>query len=106
MNRWSIPAELEAQVRARDTECIYCRVSFHMATEQRGRRPSWEHIVNDASIVNQANIALCCISCNASKGAKTLQSWLTSKYCQRRRISEESIAPVARAALHTPGASA
>ena len=69
MNRWNIPAELEAEVRQRDVECIYCRVSFRQAVERRGQRPSWEHIVNDASIVTAANIALCCISCNASKGA-------------------------------------
>lgn len=99
MNRWNIPAELEAEVRGRDTECVYCRVSFRQASERRGQRPTWEHIANDASIVTAANIALCCISCNASKGAMSLRSWLDSEYCQRRGISAESIAPVARAAL-------
>lgn len=103
MNRWNIPAELEAKVRARDTRCIYCRVSFQQASERRGQRPSWEHIVNDASLVTTANIALCCISCNASKGAKNLRAWLGSKYCQRWGISAKSIAPVARVALRPAG---
>jgi len=38
--------------------------------------------VNDLSLVNLANIALCCWGCNASKGRKTLEAWLQSDYCR------------------------
>jgi hypothetical protein len=99
MNRWSIPNWLEQEVRARDAHCIYCGVEFAVGSAQRRSRPSWEHIVNDAKIVTRENIALCCIACNASKGAKLLPDWLQSKYCKSRGITEESIAAVARALL-------
>ncbi len=99
MNRWNIPPELEARVCARDQSCIYCRRPFVGLEGPRGQRRSWEHIVNDASIVTEWNIALCCISCNASKGAKDLPAWLASKYCLLRGINTESIAPVAKLAL-------
>lgn len=33
---------------------------------------TWEHIINDASIVTRENIALCCVACNSSKGTKRL----------------------------------
>lgn len=69
----------------------------------RSRKPSWEHIVNDASIVTRDNIARCCIGCNASKGRKTLAEWLDSDYCKVRGITAESIAPVAQATLAGPG---
>ena len=82
---------------ARDNDCIYCRLPF--ALKPRGRRSSWEHIVNDAKIVNSGNIALCCIQCNSSKGARELKEWLASKYCKTRGITVETVAPVVRAAL-------
>jgi hypothetical protein len=99
LNRWNIPPDLEALVLMRDTQCIYCRRPFAGNQGPRGQRKSWEHIVNDETIVNEQNIALCCISCNASKGVKPLSRWLQSRFCLQRAITSESIAEVAQAAL-------
>jgi hypothetical protein len=99
MNRWNIPAWLEIEATARDTHCVYCRISFSAMPFKRSSKPSWEHIINDARIITRENIVLCCIGCNASKGQKTLAAWLDSKYCKARGITAESIAPIARAAL-------
>ncbi len=85
-------------MRERDRTCVYCGTLFAMGNARRDR-PSWEHIVNDASIVTRENIALCCIGCNASKGTKTLAMWLQSQYCLARGISSRSVAPIAQAAL-------
>jgi hypothetical protein len=98
VNRWNIPVWLEREVRERDTSCVYCGASFASAASRRSR-PSWEHIVNDATIVTPENIALCCIGCNASKGPKPFTSWLQSRYCLARGITPRSVAPVVRAAL-------
>jgi hypothetical protein len=57
---------------------------------------TWEHIINDASIVTRENIALCCNSCNASKGAKDLRVWLNSKYCTRKGITPSTVAEVVK----------
>jgi hypothetical protein len=99
MNRWNIPGWLEQDIRARDSRCIYCGVEFGSNPADRRGRPSWEHIINDAKIITRENIALCCMGCNASKGAKSLPAWLRSKYCVARGITVDSVAPVARAAL-------
>ena len=99
MNRWNIPAALEAEVLARDARCIYCSTDFSLPSASRGAVPSWEHIINDASIITAENIARCCNSCNASKGAKVLSQWLSSAYCVRRGISASSMATVALEAL-------
>ena len=98
MNRWNIPPWLEQEVTARDQACVYCGIRFDRAVARRDR-PSWEHIVNDARIVHRDNIALCCIGCNASKGAKPLAVWLLSRYCQQHGIHGGSVAPVVQAAL-------
>ena len=105
MNRWGIPEWLELEVIARDRHCIYCRVEFASQSRSRSCKPSWEHIVNDASIITRENIAICCVSCNSSKGTKNLSNWLTSKYCETNGITRESIASVARAALESHSSS-
>ena len=97
--RWNIPDWLESEVVARDRSCVYCRVDFSVASTERRAKPSWEHIINDARIVTRENIVLCCVGCNASKGAKTLSVWLQSKHCFDRGITRSSVASIVRAAL-------
>lgn len=99
MNRWNIPDWLEQEVIARDRECVYCRVSFDAESPERRQRPSWEHIINDATIINRENIARCCMGCNASKGNKKLDAWLQTGYCRSRGITIESVSEVVKAVL-------
>ncbi|ABL65637.1 hypothetical protein [Chlorobium phaeobacteroides] len=101
MNRWNIPDWLEQEVTQRDTHCVYCGVEFSHSSQSRKSRPSWEHIINDATIITRSNIARCCVSCNASKGAKPLPVWLESSYCKNRNITKDSVAPVVRNALES-----
>jgi hypothetical protein len=98
-NNWNIPDWLEQEVRARDKACVYCGVKFTSAKLSRRSAASWEHIINDASIITRENIALCCCGCNSSKGQKQLSVWLQSKYCLVRGIYLESVAPVVRKAI-------
>jgi 5-methylcytosine-specific restriction endonuclease McrA len=102
MNRWGIPKWLEAEVRDRDRTCIYCGIQMQDSPTATGSRRSvgtWEHIINDASIVTRENIARCCAPCNSSKGTKSLAAWLESNYCQRLGINRTTVAQVARRAL-------
>lgn len=99
MNRWNIPDWLEQEVIERDHCCVYCGVKFSEKSEYSRDRPSWEHIINDARIITRENIALCCLGCNASKGAKNLITWLDSQYCITRGITRESVAAVVRSFL-------
>ena len=102
MNRWNIPDWLEREVKNRDSSCVYCRVKFGSSEETRGSRATWEHIVNDAKLVNRENIARCCFSCNSSKGTKKLSDWLESDYCRTRGITKDTVAQVVRRALAVP----
>lgn len=102
MNKWGIPSWLEAEVRERDKNCIYCGVQMVEKPLEGGSRKTvatWEHIINDASIVTRENIALCCVSCNSSKGAKKLKDWLQSKYCKDRGINEYTVAVLVKKSL-------
>jgi len=98
-NNWNIPGWLEKEVRARDKVCVYCRAEFTSVNVSRKSAASWEHIINDASIITRENIALCCCGCNASKGQKRLSEWLQTKYCIERGINYELVAPIVKEAI-------
>lgn len=93
-NRWRIPKDVEELVRVRDLSCVYCGISFSDTSGALKNKPSWEHIINDIRINGPENIALCCRSCNASKGAKELEIWLSSAFCQKKGIGNSTLAPV------------
>jgi hypothetical protein len=102
LNRWHIPESLEAEVRQRDRDCVYCRVPLlDSAPPDRSRTcvATWEHIVNDATLVTRENIARCCAPCNSSKGTKPLAVWLDSPYCKQRGIGADTVAEVVKKAL-------
>ncbi len=102
MNRWGIPDWLEKEVKERDKTCVYCGIQTTEQMPRRGPRKAvatWEHIINDASIVTRENITRCCAACNSSKGTKTLADWLRSSYCNKRGISKDTVAQVVREAL-------
>jgi hypothetical protein len=101
-NSWGIPKEVEKFVKDRDKSCVYCGREFLDNPEARKHKPSWEHIVNDIRINDINNISLCCLSCNASKGAKLLNDWLKSDYCKRNKITEDSVAEVVKDAIKNP----
>jgi hypothetical protein len=94
LNRWNIPKWLVDEVVERDRECVYCGVSFRKSDAPFRERPSWEHIVNDATMISRANIALCCRGCNSSKGSKDLLQWFESTYCKSRGITVETVSEV------------
>jgi hypothetical protein len=99
MNSWNIPDWLEREVKERDKKCVYCGIEFGASMKTRKSMATWEHIINDARIINRENIARCCFSCNASKGTKNLSDWLESDYCRKRGITEQTVAEVVKRAL-------
>lgn len=98
-NRWGIPKEIEIIVLNRDRSCVYCGTPFNDSDNNRKTRRTWEHIINDIRINGYENIALCCGSCNASKGNKKLGEWLGSKYCEAKGITKDSVALVVKTHL-------
>lgn len=97
MNNRNIPKWLEDIVINRDTKCIYCWIIFDKNIKKL--YPTWEHIINDQTIISENNIALCCCSCNASKWSKKLSVWLNSLYCKNKNISINTISDIAKNSL-------
>ena len=104
MNKWGIPAWLEREVKRRDKLCIYCGIQMIEKMLPGGSRKAvatWEHIINDASIVTRENIARCCVACNSSKGIKKLTDWIESAYCKKHGINKDTVSEVVKQALRT-----
>jgi 5-methylcytosine-specific restriction endonuclease McrA len=102
MNKWGIPDWLEKEVKERDKLCVYCGIKMIEKMPKNGPRKSvatWEHIINDARIINRENIALCCVACNASKGTKNLSDWLESSYCENKGINKDTVGEIIKKAL-------
>ncbi len=100
MNKWNIPDDLEKEIIERDKLCVYCGVKFNSSKETRKTQASWEHIINDSTIITRENIACCCVACNSSKGTKMLSEWINSKYCKNKGISKDTVADVVKNALN------
>ncbi|HLU86989.1 MAG TPA: HNH endonuclease signature motif containing protein [Taishania sp.] len=98
-NQWGISREVELKVTQRDKYCVYCGVEF-LSDGTRKTQASWEHIVNDIRLNSIENIALSCVSCNASKGNKELSVWLLSEYCKSKNICKDSVADVVKEIIH------
>jgi 5-methylcytosine-specific restriction endonuclease McrA len=101
MNRWGIPDWLEREVRNRDKTCVYCgtqMIEQMLPSGPRKTLATWEHIINDATIVTRENIARSCAACNSSKGTKRLSDWLESSYCKKHTINKDTVAEVVRGA--------
>lgn len=95
-NRWGIPKDVETLVRDRDLSCVYCGTSFTNSAQTHKTRATWEQIVNDIRLNKSDNIALCCGSCNVSKGSKLVFTWLKSDYCISKGIRIDSVAKVVK----------
>ncbi len=102
-NRWNIPIKIEELVLQRDKNCVYCNIPFVEGDSNPKTRRTWEHIINDIRLNGSDNIALCCGSCNASKGSKMLQDWLGSKYCLKKGIARQTVAEVVRRLIGDSG---
>lgn len=97
-NNWNIPGWLETKVKDRDIDCVYCNVKmkeYPRAKGTPGDKATFEHIDNDGP-PSEANIAMCCASCNSSKGVKKILDWFDSPYCKERNIGRKTVADVIR----------
>jgi hypothetical protein len=104
MNRWNIPNWLEAEVRERYKYCVYCGIEMAKSMTLHAPRKTvatWEHIINDETIITRENIARCCVACNSSKGTKKLSDWVQSNYRKNRGINMNTVAQIVKKALKT-----
>ncbi|MFC1454751.1 hypothetical protein ACFLQI_01540 [Candidatus Undinarchaeota archaeon] len=56
-----------------------------------------EHFDDDCVVhPSKEKIAMCCMSCNTSRGAKRISDWFNSVYCRERNINEDTVASIVK----------
>jgi len=107
-SRFGIPAEVERRIRARDTRCVYCGKGF--SRDSRKHMPTIEHLNEEPPFtwqegLKEEGLAICCGSCNSSRGNKSLRDWFRTAYCTERvvPISGTTVAEPVKRYLRSTG---
>ena len=107
-NRYGLPEVELARIRERDRTCVYCSKEMSPPGEDvwRGDWATIEHLNRFPPWSDPTTVAICCGSCNSSRGAKPLPEWFRPPYCQERDIRLETVADPVREFLRVfgPGA--
>lgn len=95
-NKYGLPEQAVERVRERDKLCVYCRKL--MAKPNTGSwRGDWatiEHLNHLPPWDNPETIAICCGSCNSSRGNRPILEWFRSEYCRKHGISPSTVSEV------------
>lgn len=91
-NTYSISKQDERQIRARDKNCVYCRILMKQSRHAMGAsKATIEHFNNDGPLKKKYNVAICCRRRNSSKGTKRLSVWFKTPYCREKKINGETV---------------
>lgn len=97
-NKYGIPEDELQKIRARDKTCVYCHKSMWEPQANISRK-DWatiEHLNYLPPWNNSKTVAICCGSCNSSRGIKKLTDWFKSPYCIDKNINEKTVAKPVR----------
>lgn len=102
-NNYGIPAAVEQKIRTRDKTCEYCRKKMLKGHPKKG--PTIEHLNNVIHLVPTdcakdcntiQTLAICCNSCNTSRGNKHYWIWFDKEYCIKNDINKRTVANVVK----------
>jgi len=82
------------KVRERDKTCVYCHkdMLFPYDRNKPTNSATIEHLNHLPPWNNIKTVAMCCGSCNSSRGALTLPEWFEKEYCKTRDINSRTVA--------------
>src|SRR5262245_59293189 len=97
-NKWGIPENVLSEIRARDKTCVYCgkTMLYPYVAKNHADCATIEHLnFNGPFYWNKGlqaqDSAICCGSCNSSRGVKKLTDWFKTQYCIDRHISANTV---------------
>jgi|SRR5882724_13357265 len=105
-NRFGIPENVLSEIIARDKACVYCRKTMihPYLAKNSADCATIEHLNCDGPFywredLKAHDIALCCGSCNSSRGVKKLTDWFKTQYCIDKNINANTVAAPVRSYL-------
>lgn len=97
-NRYGLRGKDLADIRDRDQTCVYCHKAMAPSGSD-GPRSDWatiEQLNHLPPWDNPRTVAICCWSCNSSRGNRILSEWFASEYNCSRGINESAVAKPVR----------
>ena len=91
-NKYGIPEKELDKSRARDKTCVYCHKKM-VDPKLGGTRKDWatiEHLNYLPPWNNSITVAICCGSCNSSRGKKKIADWFKKSYCLEKNINSKT----------------
>jgi len=106
---YGIPDKDYQEVKERDTRCVYCDKKMYESKDSKDKRnwrtvehlnynPDWDSVRSfvEAGKSTTPIIAMCCFSCNASRGKKQILDWFEGKYCKDKKIYISTVSNVVK----------
>lgn len=93
-NKYGLPEDELEKTQMRDKVCVYCHKAMWQPSGNVSRK-DWatiEHLNYQPPWNNPKTVAICCGSCNSSRGIKKLKDWFKSDYCVERGINIKTVA--------------
>ena len=95
--KFGIPEDVLNKIKARDKTCVYCHKVFNRASDWHGDWATIEHFREDGPFywkegLKEEDLAICCWSCNSSRGKKELLNWFKIPYCIKNNINKRRVA--------------
>jgi len=97
-NKYGLPEDRLNEIRVRDKVCVYCHKEMIKPGDD-GSIKDWatiEHLNHLPPWDNPFTVAICCGSCNSSRGNKKLLDWFEILYCVERNINYDTVAQPVR----------
>lgn len=110
-NSYGIPAYIEAEIRKRNKRCVYCHkpMIYPWLSSNRKDSATIDHLDHKPPFryrpgQTKEDFAICCGSCNSSRGKKKLSVWLDEEFNKKDgKIRAKTIAPVIKKYLDKQG---
>jgi len=93
-NKYGLSEDKLNEIRVRDKVCVYCHKKM-IEPNNNGSRKDWatiEHLNHLPPWDNPFTVAICCGSCNSSRGNKKLLDWFEILYCIEKNINYNTVA--------------
>ena len=99
-NKFGIPMDIEIEIRHRDKKCVYCHREMKKYLHKigvPGDKATIEHFNENGPFhwkdgLLKEDIAICCGSCNSSRGSRRIIEWFKKIYCLKRNINAQTVA--------------
>lgn len=106
---YGIPKQDLLAIKKRDINCVYCHKKILVPNSTNNRKDwatiehlnyksDWDSVKDFVTSGKSATsiVAMCCFSCNSSRGSRPIKLWFKTQYCKDKNITIDSVSSVVK----------